>query len=97
LCRTPIRPFLAFQDSLFDTIQVRSNMDFGVTFPTIQFYANKHNSKSDRWIKLKLYQKIPEVCFYVRVNFQVNQRYEKTCDIGQNRLYEFCYLIPFDI
>jgi hypothetical protein len=46
---------------------------------------------------LKLYQKIPEVCFYVRVNFQVNQRYEKTCDIGQNRLYEFCYLIPFDI
>jgi hypothetical protein len=20
-----------------------------------------------------------------------------TCDIGQNRLYEFCYLLPFDM
>jgi hypothetical protein len=28
---------------------------------------------------------------------QVNPCLERTCDIGQNRLYEFCYLLPFDL
>jgi len=56
----------------------------------------EHNFKFNRWIELKLYQKIPEIFVYIEVHFQVNQSLEKTCDIGQNRLYEFCYLLPFD-
>jgi hypothetical protein len=27
----------------------------------------------------------------------VNRCLERTCKIGQNRLYEFCYLLPFDL
>jgi hypothetical protein len=49
---------------------------------TVQFYAIKNNSKSNRWIELKLYQTIPEVFVYVRVNVQMNQSSEWTCDIG---------------
>ena len=80
-----------------DTTQARSNSDFGVKFYVVQFYAIEHNSTSNCWIKLKLYQKIPEVFVYVGVNVQVNQSLEKTCDIGQNMLYEFCYLLSFDL
>ena len=74
-----------------------SDLDFGVKLFIIQFYATEHNSKSNRWIELKLYQKIPKVLVYVGVKFQVNQSSQKTCDIGQNRLYEFFYLLPFDL
>ena len=77
--------------------QARSDSDFGVKFSIVQFYAIEHNSKSNCWIKLKLYQKIPEVFFYVIVNVQVNRSLEWTYDLGQNRLYEFCYLLSFDI
>ena len=80
-----------------DMTQARSDSDFGVKFSTVQFYAIEHNSKSNCWIKLKLYQKIPEVFFYVMVNVQVNQSLEWTYDLGQNRLYEFCYLLSFDL
>ena len=40
---------------------------------------------------------IPEVFVNVGVNFQVNPCLRRTCDIGQNRLNEFCYLLPFDM
>jgi hypothetical protein len=53
----------------FDTIQVRSDSDFGVKFSTVQFYAIEHNFKSNRWIELKLYQKILEEFVYVEVKF----------------------------
>jgi hypothetical protein len=52
-----------------DSTQVRSDSDFGVKFCTIQFYTIEHNFKSNNWIELKLYQKIPEVFFYVEVTF----------------------------
>jgi len=52
-------------------IQVRS--DFGVKFPIVQFYAVEHNSKSNRWIKLKYYAKITEVLVYIGVKFQMNR------------------------
>jgi len=55
-----------------DTNQARSDSDFGVKFSTFQFYVIEHNFKSNRWIKLKLYQKIPEVFVYVGVHFQEN-------------------------
>jgi hypothetical protein len=80
-----------------DTTQARSDSDFGIKFSTVQFYAIEHNSKSNYWLELKLYQTIPEVFFYVGVNVQVNRSLEMTCDIGQNRLYEFCYLLSFDL
>jgi hypothetical protein len=53
----------------YDTIQVRSYSDFDVKFSTIQFYVIEHNFKFNRWIKLKLYQKIPEVYVYLGVKF----------------------------
>jgi hypothetical protein len=81
----------------YDTTQARSDLDLGVKFATVQFYAIEYNSKSNRWIELKLYKKISKVCFYVGVNCQVNQSSKRTYDIGQNRLYEFCYLLPFDL
>jgi hypothetical protein len=81
----------------YDTTQARSDLDFGVKFYTVQFYAIEYNSKSNRWIELKLYKKISKVCFYVGVNFQVNQSSKRTYDIGHNRLYEFCFLLCFDM
>jgi len=79
-----------------DTIKARPDLNFGVKLFTVQFYAIEHNSKSNCWIELKLYHKIQKV-LYVGVNFQVNRSSEMTCNIGQNRLYEFCYLLPFDL
>ena len=35
-----------------DTTQARSSLDFSVKFSTVQFYAIKHNSKSNCWIML---------------------------------------------
>jgi len=80
-----------------DTIQVRSDSDFVVKFPIVQFYAFKHKWKSNRWIKMKLDMKISEVLFYVGVTFPVNRSLGRTCDIDQNRLYKFCYLLSFDL
>jgi hypothetical protein len=53
-----------------DMIQVRLDLDFRVKNPTIQFYDIEYNSKFKRWIKLKLYQKIPEVFVYIRKTFR---------------------------
>jgi hypothetical protein len=55
-----------------DTNKPRSNSDFGVKVSTVQFYTIEHDFKSNRWIKLKLYQTILEVFVYVGVPFQVN-------------------------
>jgi hypothetical protein len=55
-----------------DTVQpceARSDSDFDIKVFTIQFYTIKHNFKSNRWIELKLYQKILEVLVYVMVRF----------------------------
>jgi hypothetical protein len=35
--------------------------------------------------------------FRGRVKFQINWSSGRTCDISQNRLYKFCYLIRFDL
>jgi hypothetical protein len=55
-----------------DMIQARLDSDFCKKFATILFYTIEHNSKSNRWIKLKHYHKISDVFIYVVVNFQVN-------------------------
>jgi len=89
--------FLSFFPRLADTIQARSNLDFDVKSALIQFYDNSHNSQSDRWIELNFYVESPDMLSYLGFKFHVNRslgRHQKT---GQQRLYEFCYLLSFDL
>jgi hypothetical protein len=78
-------------------IQEMSNSDSDVKYATIQFYGNSHNSQSDRWIELKVYVKSPDMFSYLGLNFQVNQSLGRHRNMGQQRRYEFCYLLPFDL
>ena len=80
-----------------DTIQARSNSDFDVKCATIQFYINFHNSQSDRWIGLIFYVGSLAVLSYLGLKFQFNQSSRSHCNTGQQRLYDFCYLLPFDL
>jgi hypothetical protein len=34
---------------------------------------------------------------YLGLNFQVNRSSERHCNTGSQRLYEFCYLLSFDL
>jgi hypothetical protein len=34
---------------------------------------------------------------YIEVKYQINQRSERHHNTGQQRLYEFCYLFPFNL
>ena len=80
-----------------DTIQERSNSDFDVKCATILFYRNIHNSQFDRWIKLNFYVESPDMVSYLGLKFQVNRSLGRHRNTGQQRLYEFCYLLPFDL
>jgi len=71
--------------------------DSDVKCATVQFYGNSHNSQSDPWIRLKLYVESPDMFSYHGLNFQVNQSLERHHNTGPQRLYEFCYLLPFDL
>jgi hypothetical protein len=82
---------------LLDTIHARSNSDFDVKCATIQFYGNSHNSQSDCWIKLKFYIESPDMFSYLRLKSQDNRSSRRHLNTGQQRLYEFCYLLPFDL
>jgi hypothetical protein len=77
--------------------QARSNSDFDVKGATIQVYSNNHNSQSDCWIGLKFYMESPDVLSYLGLKFQANQSLGRHLNTGQQRLYEFCYLLPFDL
>jgi hypothetical protein len=52
--------------SISVTTQARLDLDFGVKVYVV------YNFKSNLWIELKLYQNIPELFVYIRVNFQMN-------------------------
>jgi hypothetical protein len=80
-----------------DTTQVRSDLDFGVKSATVQVYDNSYNYQSDRWIELKFYVDSPDMLSYYGLRFQDNQILGKHHKTGQKRLYEFCYLLPFDL
>jgi len=80
-----------------DTIQERSNSDFDVKSASIQFYGNNHNSQSDSWIGLKFYMESSDMFSYLGLKFQVHRSSERHRNTGQQRLYEFCYLLPFDL
>jgi hypothetical protein len=80
-----------------DTIQARSNSDFDVKSASTQFYGNSHNSQSNRWIELTFYMKNPNMFSYLRLQFQINQSSGRHHNTGQKMLYEFCYLLSFDL
>jgi len=65
-----------------DTTQVRSNSDFGVKSATVQVYGNSYNS---------------DMLSYYGLRFQVNRSLGRHHNTGQQRLYEFCYLLPFNL
>jgi hypothetical protein len=75
----------------------QKNSDFSIIVPIVQFYNNNHNSQYDLWIRLNIYLEFIGILFYVRVKFQDNQSSGRPCDIGKNMLYEFCYLLSFDL
>jgi len=39
----------------------------------------------------------PNILSYLGLNFQVNQSSERHHNTSQQRLYEFCYLLSFDL
>ena len=78
-------------------IKERSNSDFDVKCAIIQFYDNSHNSQSDCWIGLKFYVEFPNMFSYLVLKLQINRSSGRHLNTGQQRLYEFCYLLPFDL
>jgi hypothetical protein len=47
-------------------------------------------------IGIKFYVDSPEMLSYYGLKFQVNRTSGRHHNTGQQRLYEFCYLLPFD-
>ena len=100
MCHTPIRLISAFGNDAVqpcDTTQVRSDSDFGIKNTTVQVYGNNHNSRSDRWIKVIFNVDSPDMSFYLGLKLQVNRSLGRHHNAGHHRLYEFCYLLPFDL
>jgi len=75
-----------FEERGNDTIQTRSNSDFDVKCATIRFYDNNHNSRSDSWIRLKLYVESLDMFSYLGLNFQDNLISGRHCNMGQQRM-----------
>ena len=75
----------------------RAIWDFDVKCIAIQFYGKSHNSQSDHWIRLKFYMESPDMLSYLGFKFQINLSLRRHRNMGQKRLYEFCYLLPFDL
>jgi len=61
------------------------------------FYGNNHNSQFDRWIGLKVYVESSDRLSYLGLKLQVNRSLGRHLNTGQQRLYEFCYLLLFDL
>jgi hypothetical protein len=80
-----------------DTTQVRSDSDFDVKSTTVQVYDNSYNSQSDRWIEIKFYVNSLDMLSYYWLRFHVNRILGRHHNTGQQRLYEFYYLLPFDL
>jgi len=80
-----------------DTTQVRSNSDFGVKCATVKVYGNNYISQSERLIGLKFYVDALDMLSYYGLKFQVKRSLGRHHNTGQQRLYEFCYLLSFDL
>jgi len=81
----------------FDTTQARSDSDFGVKNAIVQVYGNNYNYQSDIWIGLKCFVDSLYMFSYYELKFQINRTSRRHRNTGQQRLYEFCYLLPFDL
>jgi hypothetical protein len=46
---------------------------------------------------MKFYVESPDMFSYLGLKFQVNRILERHQNMGQQRLYEFYYLLPFDL
>jgi hypothetical protein len=46
---------------------------------------------------LKLFMESPDMLSYIGLKLQVNQSSRRHRNTGQQRLYEFCYLLHFDL
>ena len=73
----------------------QSDSYYDVKCTTVYFHENSNNSQSNSWIRLKLYMKSLDLLLYLKVKFQVNQSSRRHRNTGQQRLYEFCYLLHF--
>jgi hypothetical protein len=80
-----------------DTTQISPDSDFGIKSATVQVYGNSYNSQFDRWIGLKFYVDSQDMFSYYGLKFQINHTLGRHHNTGQQRLYEFCYLLPFDL
>ena len=80
-----------------DTIQAWSNSDFDIKYTTIQFYDNSHNSQSYHWIGLKFYVEASNMFVYLGLKYHFNWSLARHQKMGQQRLYEFCHLLYFDL
>jgi hypothetical protein len=52
----------------------QENLNFGVKLLYDQFYTIKYNSQCNYWIELKFYKESPNILFYFRLRFQINQK-----------------------
>ena len=48
-------------------------------------------------INLKFYMESPYMLSYLGLKYHVNQSSARHPNMGQQRLYEFCYILPFDL
>jgi hypothetical protein len=55
-----------------DTILARLDLDFGVKFYDVQFYAIEHNFQLYLWIEMKFNQEFSDIFFHFEFKFQVN-------------------------
>jgi len=56
--------------NLKDTIQARSDLDFGGKFPIVQFYTIEYNSKSNRGLSWKLTRRFRRYWSMLGSNFR---------------------------
>jgi hypothetical protein len=73
------------------------NSDSEVKYTNVQFHSKSYNSQSNHWTILKVYGKSLDRFSYLGLNFQVNRSSGRHHNTGQQRLYEFCYLLLFDL
>ena len=48
-------------------------------------------------LKLNFYEASPDMLFYLGLKFQVNRSLGRHRNAGQQKLYKFCYLLPFEL
>jgi hypothetical protein len=58
----------------------------GVKLFIVQFYDIRHNSQSDCWIEIKLYEETPDILFYLGLKLQVNDSSRRPCKSDDSQI-----------